>query len=148
MSCVSHRCGLCTVFEISSQTDFWPLRDCPFRRIFPSLFVWCSGAGEDDCVAFQRPLFFIVAETTSVLLLRTSPFAFQGLHSPSLPFNADKFPLTSFHQYSCFTSFASGLKVSGSDLPYISSLWSSISVFPGSEICLFSPLVCMAPIRF
>ena len=107
-SCMSHWRSLCTVIEISSQTDSGLWETVVSKKFFLSLFVCGSGAGKDERV-------LIVAETTSVSFCAL-PCCFPRIAIPFLPFNAGRFPFTSFHQYSCFTSFASGLKDSGSDL--------------------------------
>ena len=52
-SYISHKCSLCTVFEILSQTDS-NLSETLCQRFFPSLFVCGFGAGEDERVDFPR----------------------------------------------------------------------------------------------
>ena len=70
-----------------------PLRGFPFKEFFPSLCVCGSGAGEDDCVAFQR-LFFIVAETASVSFCAL-PFRLPLIAFSFLPFITGWFPFAS-----------------------------------------------------
>ena len=76
-------------------------------------------------------------------------FRFPLIAFSLLPINADWCPFaSSFHWYSCFNSFVSGLKISGSDLLIHASLpWSSISGRSDAN-CVVQSLVRKMPIRF
>ena len=132
-SCNIHWCTFCTVFDIFPE-GLRPLRVLPYQRIFPvalSLRFW-SKRGRVCCFS-TLPL--IVAETASVSF---SALSFCSPLIVLLPFNADRFPFTSFHR-SNFNSFDSGLKVSCSDL----LIPESMAV---TDVAQF--LVLMVPVRF
>ena len=134
--------SLSTVFEIFSPGRLQPLRAFPLEEFVP-LLCFC-GFGLERTVVLIFYVFLIVAETTSVSSCALS-FRFPLIALSLLPFNADRFPFTSFHWYTCCISFVAGLKVSDSDLLIHASLCHGFQllIVPLWEMLLGFLFVCL-----
>ena len=84
-----------------------------FRRFFPSLFVYGSGAGRDELVDF--PHLFSSWRKLQASSFVHFPFVFPLIAFSLLPFHSDRFPFA-FRRCSFLDSFISGLNFLGSDL--------------------------------
>ena len=123
------------------------LRPFPFRRILPVALSLCLRGKRRRLCCFSTHI-LIVAETAVISLCALS-FCLPLTTLSLLPFNADKFPFTSFDQNSCFNSLVSSL-VSGSDLLIHASLHHGLQLLIGrlGEMLLSFLFVSCLPTRF